>query len=339
MINKLTVKAEKNWSTLSFDADTNVLNVSELQTCSCSCLLLFRVQALLLQFQTQLEDSRAAAWRLIRIHRLCMQSLKCVMRYVMQTAKTNKLKSSWPQPPFESIFLIDWNSRLVAAAPLRVVLGELFNRGIANRAALYWYHQRNSVWQQQNQTTWVVLKTSPKCPQRFLALLVAQPFFIMQLLSERKGCNIDVYGWRWTWYLLYNNAKGMRGTNSPYFSLLDCLPLSMLAICDKKRHYVISQNNLGSTDIMDQSDQSSDSVWHAKSGGQYKQSKQATTINIDVAASECIYRNTSSSPPRCKHCPAALTHRPVYSVCGAQPSVTTVPEASETGWTCELLGG
>lgn len=99
---------------------------------------------------------------------------------------------------------------------------------------------------------------------------------------------------------------------------------------------------------MDKSDHSSDSVRHAKSGGQYKQPKQATTINIDVAASECIYRNTSSSPPRCKKeeeklsslLRAALSHTDQFVlsevVCGVE--LITVPEASEIGWTCELLG-
>lgn len=46
MVNKLTVKAEKKRSMLSFDADMNVLNVSELK--KCCLLLLFRVQALLI---------------------------------------------------------------------------------------------------------------------------------------------------------------------------------------------------------------------------------------------------------------------------------------------------
>ena len=65
-------------------------------------------------------------------------------------------------------------------------------------------------------------------------------------------------------------------------------------------HCAITPNNRASANIMNTSDQSSASVWHAKSGGRYPQPKQASTINSDFAASEFIYRNPGSSPPRCK---------------------------------------
>lgn len=45
-----------------------------------------------------------------------------------------------------------------------------------------------------------------------------------------------------------------------------------------------------------------------------------------------------------KNCPAcaALSHTDQFVlsevVCGVEPSLITVPEASEIGWTCELLG-